>query len=110
MRTFATEIEKRFDSVAQLVEQMTLNHWVESSSLSGVTKQSIFSAAFFIIPKNRNFVVLWKATKRDLENSKNRWIRKWKSDERQISSLIVPFVYLWWEYFWALSLILVGSS
>ena len=25
------------DSVAQLVEQMTLNHWVESSSLSGVT-------------------------------------------------------------------------
>ena len=26
-----------FDSVAQLVEQMTLNHWVESSSLSGVT-------------------------------------------------------------------------
>ena len=31
-----------FDSVAQLVEQMTLNHWVESSSLSGVTiKNSI---------------------------------------------------------------------
>ncbi len=29
---------KRADSVAQLVEQMTLNHWVESSSLSGVTK------------------------------------------------------------------------
>ena len=26
------------DSVAQLVEQMTLNHWVESSSLSGVTR------------------------------------------------------------------------
>ena len=26
-----------YDSVAQLVEQMTLNHWVESSSLSGVT-------------------------------------------------------------------------
>ena len=37
MRTFATEIEKQPDSVAQLVEQMTLNHWVESSSLSGVT-------------------------------------------------------------------------
>ena len=29
------------DSVAQLVEQMTLNHWVESSSLSGVTEGSI---------------------------------------------------------------------
>lgn len=27
------------DLVAQLVEQMTLNHWVESSSLSGVTKK-----------------------------------------------------------------------
>ena len=26
------------DSVAQLVEQLTLNQWVESSSLSGVTK------------------------------------------------------------------------
>ena len=29
--------QKNHDSVAQLVEQMTLNHWVESSSLSGVT-------------------------------------------------------------------------
>ena len=29
------------DSVAQLVEQMTLNHWVESSSLSGVTRQKV---------------------------------------------------------------------
>ncbi len=28
------------DSVAQLVEQLTLNQWVESSSLSGVTKTS----------------------------------------------------------------------
>ena len=26
-----------FDSVAQLVEQLTLNQWVESSNLSGVT-------------------------------------------------------------------------
>ncbi len=38
MRTFATEING-IDSVAQLVEQMTLNHWVESSSLSGVTQE-----------------------------------------------------------------------
>ncbi len=40
------------DSVAQLVEQMTLNHWVESSSLSGVTHKSdtdIICVAFFII-------------------------------------------------------------
>ncbi len=28
---------KNNDSVAQLVEQLTLNQWVESSSLSGVT-------------------------------------------------------------------------
>ena len=37
--TFASHFKKRHDSVAQLVEQMTLNHWVESSSLSGVTKK-----------------------------------------------------------------------
>ena len=39
------------DSVAQLVEQMTLNHWVESSSLSGVTQVKQLStrlAAFFV--------------------------------------------------------------
>lgn len=30
--------EINYDSVAQLVEQLTLNQWVESSSLSGVTK------------------------------------------------------------------------
>ncbi len=28
------------DSVAQLVEQMTLNHWVVGSSPTGVTKQN----------------------------------------------------------------------
>jgi hypothetical protein len=32
---------KENDSVAQLVEQLTLNQWVESSSLSGVTRQNI---------------------------------------------------------------------
>ena len=37
--TFASHLKKCHDSVAQLVEQMTLNHWVESSSLSGVTKR-----------------------------------------------------------------------
>ena len=39
--TFATATSKRNDSVAQLVEQMTLNHWVESSSLAGVTEKSL---------------------------------------------------------------------
>ena len=39
--------QQNVDSVAQLVEQMTLNHWVESSSLSGVTKQSLKSGCFF---------------------------------------------------------------
>ncbi len=33
--TFAPQNQN--DSVAQLVEQLTLNQWVESSSLSGVT-------------------------------------------------------------------------
>ena len=32
---------KKQDSVAQLVEQLTLNQWVESSSLSGVTRQNV---------------------------------------------------------------------
>ena len=40
--------QQNVDSVAQLVEQMTLNHWVESSSLSGVTKQSLKSGCFFL--------------------------------------------------------------
>ena len=31
----------KHDSVAQLVEQMTLNHWVVGSSPTGVTRQSI---------------------------------------------------------------------
>ena len=36
--TFAPAFEKREVSLAQLVEQLTLNQWVESSSLSGDTK------------------------------------------------------------------------
>ena len=43
---FASQL--RNDSVAQLVEQMTLNHWVESSSLSGVTKAEAYASAFFM--------------------------------------------------------------
>ena len=38
-RNFAEQKQKtNNDSVAQLVEQMTLNHWVVSSSLTGVTE------------------------------------------------------------------------
>src|SRR5690606_8182021 len=42
----------KHDSVAQLVEQLTLNQWVESSSLSGVTQRgkaeiSSFTPFFF---------------------------------------------------------------
>ena len=43
MLTFAPPPDRLpgdFDSVAQLVEQLTLNQRVESSSLSGVTGQS----------------------------------------------------------------------
>ena len=42
---------RKDDSVAQLVEQMTLNHWVESSSLSRVTrkkKQLLFKQLLFL--------------------------------------------------------------
>ncbi len=47
--------QQNVDSVAQLVEQMTLNHWVESSSLSGVTKQSLKSGCFFISADHRQW-------------------------------------------------------
>ena len=51
MRNFAPEINKHDDFVAQLVEQLTLNQWVESSSLSEVTKvngSSFLNFHFFI--------------------------------------------------------------
>ena len=51
MRNFAPEINKHDDFVAQLVEQLTLNQWVESSSLSEVTKSKwkfFFELPFFI--------------------------------------------------------------
>ena len=38
--TFAPAFEKEPVSLAQLVEQLTLNQWVESSSLSGDTKRT----------------------------------------------------------------------
>ena len=38
-RNFAAQ-KRKDDSVAQLVEQLTLNQWVEGSSPSGVTKQN----------------------------------------------------------------------
>ena len=47
--TFASHLKKRHDSVAQLVEQMTLNHWVESSSLSGVTKRGNSNRDFLFL-------------------------------------------------------------
>ncbi len=36
-------------SLAQLVEQLTLNQWVESSSLSGDTKVQEFSLRFLLV-------------------------------------------------------------
>ena len=42
------------DSVAQLVEQMTLNHWVESSSLSGVTFSNFLELHF--VAEIQNFI------------------------------------------------------
>ena len=49
--TFAPAFEKTRVSLAQLVEQLTLNQWVESSSLSGDTKNE-FRLVFFV-PERR---------------------------------------------------------
>lgn len=61
--------QQNVDSVAQLVEQMTLNHWVESSSLSGVTKQSLKSGCFFISAGHR----LWRTGLRKSVVAPRRW-------------------------------------
>ena len=52
MRTFASVIAKRIqnDSLAQLVEQLTLNQWVEGSNPSGVTKDDESRPFFVPIP------------------------------------------------------------
>ena len=44
------------DSVAQLVEQLTLNQWVDSSNLSGVTLKPFYlgRTAFFLHPTHLN--------------------------------------------------------
>ena len=52
-----------------------------------------------------------------MESNEERF-RKFKEqmdmemEERRATNQLIDssFVYLWWEYFWALSLILVGSS
>ena len=41
--------QQKNDSVAQLVEQMTLNHWVVGSSPTGVTESRSKCFGFFII-------------------------------------------------------------
>ena len=56
--------DRKKDSVAQLVEQMTLNHWVESSSLSGVTKQSLKSGCFFYFCRPQAVAYLQHASAR----------------------------------------------
>ena len=49
--TFAPAFEKRRVSLAQLVEQLTLNQWVEGSSPSGDTKGHPFGCPLlFIMP------------------------------------------------------------
>ena len=52
MLTFASVIAKRIqnDSLAQLVEQLTLNQWVEGSNPSGVTKDDESRPFFVSIP------------------------------------------------------------
>ncbi len=60
--TFAPAFEKREVSLAQLVEQLTLNQWVESSSLSGDTnkkdaKRHLF--LFYRLSANRSASSIW---------------------------------------------------
>ena len=50
MRTFAIEIAEMLDSLAQLVEQLTLNQWVEGSNPSGVTKDGLKKPSFLFYP------------------------------------------------------------
>ena len=83
------------DSVAQLVEQMTLNHWVVSSSLTGVTKQSgktrknaeitWFSAFFSFCPNRRilkNITVSceWCGKQFTVQATVTRFCLKWCSE------------------------------
>ena len=55
MRTFAIEIAEMLDSLAQLVEQLTLNQWVEGSNPSGVTKDGLKKTILFILSTNQRY-------------------------------------------------------
>ena len=48
----------KYDSVAQLVEQMTLNHWVVGSSPTGVTQElkSLDFSSFFVNLRNLKYL------------------------------------------------------
>ncbi len=56
MRTFASVIaETMNDSLAQLVEQLTLNQWVQGSNPWGVTqKRNLTMSNSFFLCQNRN--------------------------------------------------------
>ena len=50
-----TELQN--DSVAQLVEQLTLNQWVEGSSPSGVTKKVVCNYLFlYVLSASKIFI------------------------------------------------------
>ena len=83
------------DSVAQLVEQMTLNHWVESSSLSGVTRQNGKTpqiaetktvSAIFAIPLSGRIVNIVRYGGVQFVNSENReqFVHDDNTDEHNI--------------------------
>ena len=52
-----SRFSKKHVSLAQLVEQLTLNQWVESSSLSGDTKDTFECLFLFYICICQNFFV-----------------------------------------------------
>ena len=76
---------KQPDSVAQLVEQMTLNHWVESSSLSGVTsienpeQQPPFRIFSFPSPNISGHVSAQKESRHKKNvSSRNSLVAEWR--------------------------------
>ena len=60
--------KRKSDSVAQLVEQLTLNQWVEGSSPSGVTKQAEMFQKYFGFFIAQESIFLQVGSKRLFQN------------------------------------------
>ncbi len=76
----------KHDSVAQLVEQLTLNQWVESSSLSGVTESKAITnkicGRFLICTKNLHRI-LKPFFEKQISILQNKFLSSLQFDEEQ---------------------------